>query len=335
MSDFRSLGIPRQSPEMEKVIEAKIQNLLHPSAAVSPSIPTRMDQHLGASLGNFILYEYWQLRTEIRERMTSIRTMLAITFAGLSAILTITATLLSQTPKPYMELSVAWLSSFAVLIPLILMITSEQYSIVAISKYIRLHLETPFFEFALRNLDEDAVRLPLGWETYVLDVRVQAHRWGLAVKAHKQLSKTSEADNVSEDRWWAKEGRSAAEINRLKQMKQALDDDADLAAALDVSTKRDDFARIAITYTFRVLSSVVVLFSAILACFAYYTGQHFASSYFLAAVFITNVSAFALMHVLCSWYKATTRMSKHVDLPGMTGDIAARFLVFSKDGHKQ
>lgn len=324
MTDFRTLGDTRSTTQVEERLQVEMKLLGNGGS------PTKLDTLLQDSVGNFLLYEYWQLRTEIRERMSSVRTLLAVTFGGVSAVLTLTATLLSQQPTaPLVALSFGWLAAFGVLVPLLHLITSEQLSIVAISKYIRLHIETPFFEFGLRNLDDRALRFPVGWETYLLDVRRQAHRWGVALKIHKKRQRRD-----GRDPWDPLDSGREGDNDAIKKMVAALNDDRDLAEALSVSNSRDDFARRAITWTFRSLSTVAIAFSLSLASLAFYTGQPFANSLYLSLMIITNLTAFYVMHLLCGWYKDATRMARFADLPGMDHREASRFVVISKDGHK-
>jgi hypothetical protein len=132
-------------------------------------------------LPDYLLQEYWQLRQEIRDRLNSIRAVLGVAVTAFTAVIAATATLLSRAGDPgFLPLAILWLAPHAVLLPSMRIIFSDRLTLMSLARYIRLHVELPFFEAAFRmtpcdNKQPPFLRMPLGWESHLLLLRWVAH----------------------------------------------------------------------------------------------------------------------------------------------------------------
>ncbi len=155
---------------------------------------------LGAKVPDFLLYEYWQLRTEIRERLASIRTILLGSFAGVTAVLTFVGSILSRleaidkAPVQVQVLSLGLLVPFLILVPTLSFIICEELSIAVLARYIRTHIELAFYEEVERHPPGFWVRRPFGWETYLFDIRDRKIRERAAAKLKRSGKSMTEQE---------------------------------------------------------------------------------------------------------------------------------------------
>jgi len=121
----------------------------------------------------FALYEYWQLRTEIRERLQSMRHIVLGCYAAVGGALATGTALLAAGKVALDVLSLAFLVPFLAIIPAYSFFIAEELSTAVLARYIRLNIELPFFREAIkrRKNGETATHLPFGWETYAFIMR--------------------------------------------------------------------------------------------------------------------------------------------------------------------
>lgn len=119
------------------------------------------------------LYEYWQLRNEIRDRLLSIRNIVLGCYAAVGGVIAGGLAVYSQMPDRLDLVSLVFLAPFIAIVPSFSFVTSEEISIAILARYIRLHVELPFFADSIkrRKAGDQTIHLPFGWETYLYIVR--------------------------------------------------------------------------------------------------------------------------------------------------------------------
>lgn len=289
-----------------------------------------LDDLLVPRLPDFLLYEYWQLRQEIRDRLLSIRTVTGVAVTAFTAVVAASATLLNTQSPNYFSVGAIWLVPHAILIASIMMIYSEQLSIINLARYVRLHLELPFLESSSRRLQESsiwhAVRMPVGWESYLLVGR----RLSKKLRDRKIWRQLKQLANDKDS--WDKEGSAhLLELRRiLGQVDLPIQPDAilerkNLQSAL-LCGQRDDLAAASVMWVFRGMSLISTLACLVFLCFAYRFQFESLTRIIttpwvviasILALSLLAIAATAVLWLLCRRFRRSQGVDAYWDIPSL------------------
>ncbi|MFN0133692.1 MAG: hypothetical protein ACKVW3_14335 [Phycisphaerales bacterium] len=307
-------------------------------------------------LPDFVLQEYWQLRQEIRDRMTGIRTVLGVAVGAFTAVVAATATLISRSGDPnFVALALLWLAPHAVLLPSMKVIFWDRLTVISLARYIRLHLELPFFEAASKwmvdpNKRIPFVRMPLGWESHLLVVRIAGHEMrDKDSKLHKYLEYKKHGSNNdrNQDNWWKNKDTTMAALtdSELIMQPEVFTDDTDGAKnckAIEASHTRDRMESTSITWIMRSLStastSLCVTFF-ILLCVSGQIDKSVAvlKQAWVAYIIVASIPLTAITLMITLWietkrFTAALRVKNFWDVPGLDFEHACRLIAKFRDG---
>lgn len=187
------------------------------------------------ALLQFMLHEYWQLRQEIRDRLQSQRAILKGTVTAFTAILGVCATLLGIASLSVAMAELLWLVPFMFIIPSQLQYTSDQLSIIRMAKYIRLHVELPMLVIAREVRPSMPIRMPLGWEIYLLCTRLAGEMIDPKYEKHKRRDALDpdKAGTPPPPRWTFLEARWLDDPSTRRSLENAVDADRKTGKAVN------------------------------------------------------------------------------------------------------
>jgi hypothetical protein len=129
------------------------------------SAPIDLDREFAKRYPDFLLYEYWQLRTEIRERIEESRKWLTLAITACGAIFAAAPTVLGHDTTPHAIKPFYWLTAGGLLVACWYMIAASNETIACLSRYIRLNIELQFAKSSRNQYRGEVIREPLGWES--------------------------------------------------------------------------------------------------------------------------------------------------------------------------